>query len=66
MVFEFKIVSVGNAAACIISEAVCRYSGEISPISATIAFFIRSVFSLHVSGDSLTHHQEYNAVYGHR
>ena len=33
---------------------------------ATIAFFIRNGFTLHVSGDNLTHHQEYNAVYGHR
>ena len=29
-------------------------------------FFIRNGFTLHVSGDNLTHHQEYNAVYGHR
>ena len=29
---------------------------------ATIAFFIRNGFTLHVSGDNLTHHQEYNAV----
>ena len=33
---------------------------------ATIAFFIRNDFTLHVAGDNLTHHQEYNAVYGHR
>ena len=30
---------------------------------AKIAFFIRNGFTLHVSGDNLTHHQEYNAVY---
>ena len=30
---------------------------------ATIAFFIRNGFTLHVSGDNLTHHQEYNVVY---
>ena len=31
----------------------------------SIKFFIRNGFTLHVSGDNLTHHQEYNAVYGH-
>ena len=31
-----------------------------------LRFFIRNGFTLHVSGDNLTHHQEYNAVYGHR
>ena len=31
---------------------------------ATIAFILRIGFILHVSGDSFTHHQEYNAVYG--
>ena len=30
----------------------------------TIAFFLRNGFTLHVSGDNSTHHQEYNAVYG--
>ena len=29
-------------------------------------FILRNGFTLHVSGDNLTHHQEYNAVYGHR
>jgi len=29
-----------------------------------LRFFIRIGFTLHVSGDNLTHHQEYNAVYG--
>ena len=33
---------------------------------ATIAFFIRNGFTLHVSRDNLAHNQEYNAVYGHR
>jgi len=28
--------------------------------------FLFPGFTLHVSGDNLTHHQEYNAVYGHR
>ena len=31
--------------------------GEISQQDATIAFFIRNGFTLHVSGDYLTHHQ---------
>ena len=31
---------------------------------ATIAFLF-SAMALHVSGDNLTHHQEYNVVYGH-
>ena len=30
---------------------------------ATIAFILRNGFTLHVSGDNSTHHQEYNAVY---
>ena len=28
-----------------------------------LRFFIRNGFTLHVSGDNLTHHQKYNAVY---
>jgi len=44
---------------------IMLYSGEIQQ-DATIAFFIRNGFTLHVSGDSLTHHQEYSALYGHR
>ena len=32
--------------------------------NATIAFLF-SAMDLHVSGDNLTHHQEYNAIYGH-
>ena len=31
---------------------------------ATIAFILRDGFTLHVSGDNSTFHQEYNAVYG--
>ena len=31
---------------------------------ATIAFILRNGFTLRVSGDNSTHHQEYNAVYG--
>ena len=30
-----------------------------------LRFFIRNGFTLYVSGDNLTHHQEYNALYGH-
>jgi len=41
-------------------------SGEISPTRCNNSVFIRNGFTLHVSGDSLTHHQEYNAVCGHR
>ena len=41
--------------------------GEISPTRCNnCVFFIHNGFTLHVSGDNLTHHQEYNAVYGHR
>ena len=40
--------------------------GEISPTRCNNCVFIRNGFTLHVSGDNLTHHQEYNAVYGHR
>ena len=32
-------------------------------MDATIAFILRNGFTLHVSGDNSTHHQEYNAVY---
>ena len=42
------------------------YSGEISPTRCNNCVFIRNGFTLHVSCDNLTHHQEYNAVYGHR
>ena len=35
-----------------------------SEINPTIAFILRNGFTLHVSDDSSTHHQEYNAVYG--
>ena len=45
---------------------VMLYSGEISPTRCNNCVFIRNGFTLHVSGDNLTHHQEYNAVYGHR
>ena len=45
---------------------IMLYSGEISPIRCNNCVFIRNGFTLHVSGDNLTHHQEYNAVYGHR
>jgi hypothetical protein len=31
-----------------------------------LRFFIRNGFTLHVSGDNLTHHQEYNSVYSDR
>ena len=43
-----------------------RNNGEISPTRCNNCVFIRSGFTLHVSGDNLTHNQEYNAVYGHR
>ena len=45
---------------------IMLYSGEISPTRCNNCVFIRNGFTLHVSGDNLTHHQEYNAVYGHR
>ena len=41
-----------------------KYNSEIIPTRATIAFILRNGFTLHVSGDNSTHHQEYNAVYG--
>ena len=40
-------------------------SGEICPTRCNNCVFLFTV-ALHVSGDNLTHHQEYNAVYGHR
>ena len=43
------------------------HSGEISPTRCNNCdFILLNGFTLHVSGDNLTHHQEYNAVYGHR
>ena len=48
------------------SENICLILVKWVQQDATIAFFIRNGFTLHVSGDNLTHHQEYNAVYGHR
>ena len=36
------------------------YSSEISPTRCNnCVFILRNGFTLHVSGDSLTHHQEY-------
>ena len=47
--------------------SIMLYSGEISPTRCNnCVFILRNGFTLHVSGDNLTHHQEYNAVYGHR
>ena len=43
---------------------IMLYSGEISPTRCNYCVFIRNGFTLHVSGDNLTHQQEYNAVYG--
>ena len=40
------------------------HNSEIIQQDATIAFILRNGFTLHVSGDNSTHHQEYNAVYG--
>ena len=40
---------------------------EISPTRCNnCVFILRNGFTLHVSGDNLTHHQEYICVYGHR
>ena len=42
-----------------------QYSSEISPTRCNnCVFILRNGFTLHVSGDNLTHHQEY--IYGHR
>ena len=46
--------------------SIMLYIGEISPTRCNNCVFIRNGFTLHVSGDNLTHHQEYNAVYGYR
>ena len=46
---------------------IMLYSSEISPTRCNnCVFILRNGFTLRVSGDNLTHHQEYNAVYGHR
>ena len=40
--------------------SIMLYSSEISPTRCNISVFIlRNGFTLHVSGDNLTHHQEY-------
>ena len=40
--------------------SIMLYSGEISPTRCNNCVFIfRNGFTLHVSGDNLTHHQEY-------
>ena len=40
--------------------SIMLYSSEISPTRCNICVFIlRNGFTLHVSGDNLTHHQEY-------
>ena len=39
---------------------ICTYSSEISQTRCNnCVFILRNVFTLHVSGDNLTHHQEY-------
>jgi len=38
------------------------YIGEISTTRCNNCVFIRNGFTLYVSGDNLTHHQEYNAA----
>ena len=41
-------------------EHVAKYSSEISPKRCNnCVFILQSGFTLHVSGDNLTHHQEY-------
>ena len=37
---------------------------EIIQQDATIAYILRNGFTLHVSGDNSTYHQEYIALYG--
>ena len=37
---------------------------EIIPTRRNNCVFLRNGFTLHVSGDNSSHHQEYNAVYG--
>ena len=51
--------------------AMCAFNGNHNSLvvksiqqDATVAFILRNGFTLHVSGDNSTHHQEYNAVYG--
>ena len=40
--------------------SIMHYSSEINPtICNNCVFILRSGFTLHVSGDNLTHHQEY-------
>jgi hypothetical protein len=55
---------------CVIFRFVCKLTvsiGEISPMRCNnCVFILRYGFTLHVSGDNLTHHQEYNAVCGNR
>ena len=43
----------------IIQDSEDKYSSEISPTRCNNCVFFRNGFTLHVSGDNLTHHQEY-------
>jgi len=55
--FLFKKQGIKN---CIIRILKKVYSSEISPTRCNICVFILcNGFTLHVSGDNLTHHQEY-------
>ena len=49
-----------NSNLIFVVPSIMLYSSEISPTRCNnCVFILRSGFTLHVSGDNLTHHQEY-------
>ena len=61
---KFQVVVALYKCNCIILifvvPSIMLYSSEISPTRCNnCVFILRSGFTLHVSGDSLTHHQQY-------
>ena len=50
----------GEQSLIFVVPSIMLYSSEISPTRCNnCVFFLRNGFTIHVSGDSLTHHQEY-------
>ena len=55
---ELQQVGTANTLTPVLAQQE-EYSSEISPRCNNCVFILRNGFTLHVSGDNLTHHQEY-------
>ena len=60
------VMSLQRLSLIFVVLCIMLYSGEISPTRCNNCVFYSQWLYSNVSGDNLTHHQEYNAVYGHR